>query len=734
MIWLTIEQLKLIGVSRGMLARRRDQWTWRSTGHRGRNGKPIQECLLESLPVEFQKRWLDAEAAANGYLTSEPDEPAILAPAGHGLGANEAMAAAEARLTQALLRYEPDYRLSILAEAQRLASIVERYNAITPKRVRNGHGKFDYVSAIYALASETACSDAAVLKIEPSRAKARSPHTLEAWSKEFKQDGLAAFLRKPVEVQKQNDGRRVVISAEAVEWLNANWRKKPSPRHLHRDLEKLATKHGWNIPSYGWIWRRYKDLPKIVSTITFEGQKAYTGKLAPYVPRDVRDIDALQILVGDHSVRDVTVMLPTGELTRPWLTVWQDLRTGLIWGWHLDLTPSSVTIGLAYANGCKNFGAQPLSQPDRDYHSYLYTDQGKDYRCKTITGQTLEFKRAAAIEGGMNVLATQRRVGLIDELGLKHLMARGYNAREKFVERTFKDLSAWERNTFENEYCGSGKGHKPERWQRAWHRHERLVRRIGMHTEWLQSESPFMMLDDYREALAGWINEYNHSAHTRSVLGGATVVPIMEYERLYRTRYEISDDALALLLMKAARRKIGKNGIQFFQPHWYFLNPAMKEFAGQEIEIRYTDGDWERVWAVLPDGQVVEAEAVGNSGVLNKNKKTMGLIAKQRAHEQKVAREFHFIQSSNFRGETAEDRLASQLAADSPDKPDDSNRQRMAVNASPKVINLTRFDKPKSSRSATSVTADQIEAANVIEGMFRRSESSPPIKEEWEDE
>jgi transposase InsO family protein len=733
MIWLTIEQLKLIGVSRGVLARKRHQWTWRPTGERGRNGKPIQECLLESLPIDYQKRWLDADAAVKGCLTTEPDEPAEVGCAGRGLGADEAMAAAEARLTQALLRYRPEYRPSFLAEAQRLASIIERYDAVKPKRRRDSDGNFDYVAGIYQLAAETACNDSIVLGVEPSRAKPRSPHTLEAWSKEFKRDGLAVFLRKPGEARKPTDKRKAMISAEAAEWLNANWRKHPSPRHLHRNLKRAAAKSGWSIPSYGWVYRKYKDLPKVVSTITFEGQKAYTSKLAPYVPRDVRDIDALQILVGDHSVRDVTVMLPTGELTRPWLTVWQDLRTGLIWGWHLDLTPSSVTIGLAYANGVKNFGAQPLSIPDRDYYSYLYTDQGKDYRCKTLAGQTLEFKKAAAIEGGLNVLCTQRRVGLIDELGLKHLMARGYNAREKFVERTFKDLSAWEQNTFENEYCGRGIGHKPERWQRAWHRHEKLVKKIGMHAEWLRSESPFMMIDDYRDALAGRINEYNHSEHTRAVLGGATVVPITEYERLYRTRYEISDDALALLLMKAARRKIGKDGVQFFQPNWYFLHPEMSKFKGQEIEIRYTDGDWERVWAVLPDGQVVEAEAIGNSGVLNKNKRTMSLIAKQRAHEQKVAREFHFIQMSNYRGESVEDRLAAQLSSESPG-PDTPDAERMAVNAAPKVINLTRFDKPKSTRTATAITAEQVETANVIEGIFRRTGDSAPIREEWEDE
>jgi hypothetical protein len=65
----------------------------------------------------------------------------------------------------------------------------------------------------------------------------------------------------------------------------------------------------------------------------------------------------------------------------------------------------------------------------------------------------------------------------------------------------------------------------------------------------------------------------------------------------------------------------------------------------------------------------------------------------------------------------------------------EAEEQRMAVNAGPKVHNLTRFDKPKlASGSGPTVTAEQVENANVIEGMFG-GESRPEarIKEEWED-
>lgn len=745
MIWLTPHQLTEIGVSRGILHRNRDVWRWRQTGRRGRNGRPVEEVLLESLPERYQAAYLQIFGhGQTGSLTTETSTDV----ATDDLVLSDATAVdddtdrsegddPETALVNSLARYRPELRERMLAEAERLAEIVRRYDRISPKRVRKDAGRaFDYVPAVERLCDETPCTDAGIVAVEPNRAKRRSPHAIEAWSKAVRKIGLGAFLRKPPAPTGRIDARRAEVSAAAVDWLNKNWRKKPSPFKLHQALEREARKHGWKIPAYGWIYRRYRDLPKIVSTLTFEGENAYQGRLSPFLPRTVADLGALQILCGDHSVRDVSVMLPDGELIRPWLTLWYDLRTSLIWGWHLDTVPSSRTIGLAYVNGVQNFGAQPISDPESGYTSYLYTDQGRDYRSRTLTGQDLVFKRAAAIDGGLNAICTQRRVGFMDELGIKHIMARGYNAKEKPVERVHKDISAWEQNDFVDEYCGNGKTDKPDQWRRAWHRHQKLVKRADGNRERIESESPFMTFDSYRENLAGWIVEYNHSAHKRAVLGGSRIVPAEEFERLYHTRYEISDASLALLLMKTAKRKIGKNGIQMHQPHWYYLCEEFSEFKGDrsiEIEVRYSEGDYSRLWAVLPDGRIVEAQLVTPSSILNPNKKSMEMIARQKAHERKVVREFRFIQESNYRGETTEDRVAQ--IVNEHDEPSSPDAEKLAVNSQPTVRQLTRLDRAVPAAPRRSVTADDVDASNVVEGFFggeSEAVSRPQIKDEWD--
>jgi Mu transposase-like protein len=557
-------------------------------------------------------------------------------------------------LEAALQRFPTDERGHWIAEAKRLAHIVEAYGRLGRKRQPANNGQHAFVPEVLALCQQARCTDPIIIESEPHRGRAPSPHTLDRWHREYPRRGLTIFLRAPAAHPPVAEDRRCArMSPAAVDYINRNWRRYKSPHLLYLDLKTEAGKSGWTIPSESWLYRRWREMPAIVKTAHLYGQSAYESKYAPYVPRDHSGLAALQVLCGDHSERDVTVLTDKGELARPWLTVWQDLRTGLIWGWYLGLVPSSETASLAYADGLLHFGAQPFARPDEQFYSYVYTDQGRDYKSHRWDGQVIAVhKQVMRIDGELELLLMQQRIGILEELMIRHLLARGYNAKEKPVERFFRDLSSWEQNTFA-EYCGSHPGERPDAWHKLYAQHQQY--RGGK-----LSASPFMAFARYRDELAGAIARYNATSHERQTLGGARVVPLAEFRRLYTTVYQISTTAITCLLMKAEGRTIRKDGVQCFQRNWYYWHDRISAYKGAKVEVRFTDRDYGRVWVVLPDGDLCEARLITPTSLLNPNRETLKVVAQARAHERKLIRDFHLIAQSEVRGEGIEDRVQLQ--------------------------------------------------------------------------
>ncbi len=563
----------------------------------------------------------------------------------------------EDALDQALLRFPLADRAAWRAEALRLGEIVSEYARIKPKRRRNPKtGKYEFTSEVTRLCEQARCGDAVILMREPHRARSVSPHTLDNWLQEWRSDGLTAFLRQPHSApDPQQDQRYAAMSAAAVDYINENWRRFRSPRALYRALRKEGDKQGWTLPSESWLYRRWQEMPEVVRVSVIEGKAAYESRCAPYVPRNYEDLEALQVVCGDHSERDISVLVDGKDLARPWLTAWQDLRTGLIWGWYLGLKPSSESARLAYADGILNFGAQPLARPTDDFYSYVYTDRGKDYCSHDWAGKVIAVhERAMDPDTQLECNLVERRVGVLEEFGVKRLLARGYNAKEKPIERFFKDVSEWEANTFA-EYCGSHPHARPDRWRDLYRRHQDFLSKKAQ-------ESPFITFDQYREELQQFIQRWREELHNRITLGAQRVKPIEEFQRLYTTRYEMKPETVALALLKPDARTVTKNGVQCFRRDWFYWNPGFSGIKGRKIEIRFTERDYRRIWVVLPNKNVEEAELVTPTPLLNPNQETLRLVSRARQQEKKLINEFQLLTQSQLRGESVEDRVNQQLS------------------------------------------------------------------------
>jgi hypothetical protein len=655
------------------------EWEARSLGSNGEGEE--MEILILSLPEELQAAFVN---------TTKPNEypEQLLSLLSDSTGRDLDEHANE--IKERLIHLPPQERKAWLAESLRMSKIMERYAGIRPKRQRDhATGELDFVPGVYELCRETACEDYLINSKRRHRSKVMSPFTLDGLYRAYLREGLVIFLpkrnKKPLPKQ---DKRCAIISEEAIRWINTNWRRHTGPYPCYDKLREEALKHSWKIPSKSWFYRLWlKGVTPLIKALLLEGRGTYVAKYEPYVPRDYSDLEALQVLCGDHSERDILVNLPNGNLARPWLTLWYDLRTGLIWGWHLDLTPSSQTAGMAYADGVRNFGAQPIARPDRGFYSYVYTDRGRDYKSHRWDGKVLTVhKEAMCLSGGIEWLRVQRRVGILDELQVKHLLSRGRNPKEKPVERIHKDISCWEANNFE-EYCGRDAKSKPDRLLELCEDHKQFERGN-------RKESPFITLDAYRGRLAEFITRYNSKEHIRPTLGSRKVVPIEEYKRLYTTRYEIDEETLALLLLKSEQRVIGKNGVQCFQKHWFYLGESLSEFKGSSVEVRYSDDDYSRVFVFLPNGRMCEARRVNPTSLLNPDKETVKRIRQVKRHERLLAEEFQLLSHSQLRGETVEDRVARETyaAEETSDSGDSSGEDEQPEG---RVYQLTRLERAR---------------------------------------
>jgi hypothetical protein len=142
--------------------------------------------------------------------------------------------------------------------------------------------------------------------------------------------------------------------------------------------------------------------------------------------------------------------------------------------------------------------------------------------------------------------------------------------------------------------------------------------------------------------------------------------------------------------MKSEQRVIGKNGVQCFLKHWFYFEESMSEFKGRSVEIRYSDDDYSKVFVVLPNGRMCEAQRINPTSLLNPDKETVKRIRKAKANERRLTNEFELLNHSRLRGETAEDRIA--LEVDALQEQEEEGSYEVVGPSQGQVHQLTRLD------------------------------------------
>lgn len=321
-----------------------------------------------------------------------------------------------------------------------------------------------------------------------------------------------------------------------------------------------------NIPSES-TFRRYanhfKDTKFDVWTLMREGEKALNDKVEPYIERDLSKIEVGDVFVADGHVLNFEVINPfTGKPTRATLVGFLDWKSTALVGYEIMMTENTQCIASALRNAILNLGKIP---------KIVYQDNGRAFKAKY-------FQHCNFNEEGFN--------GVYENLGIKPVFAKPYNAKAKVIERFFKEFAEFEK--LMNSYIGTSISEKPPRLNRGEKFHKKLYEKSVKNK--IPTVQQTIKLIDY------WLNYHNSkpcpNAREMSIKDILNSV----------AKQKINQHTLDYLMMKSEIRTIQRNGISFLDAHYF--NEMLVSYR-ERVYIRYSLFDISKVLVYSLDGQYI---------------------------------------------------------------------------------------------------------------------------------
>lgn len=299
-------------------------------------------------------------------------------------------------------------------------------------------------------------------------------------------------------------------------------------------------------------------------TLLREGEKAYHDKVEAYIERDISKLEVGDVLIADGHILNFQVINPfTGKPTRATLVGFLDWKSTALVGYEIMMTENTQCIASALRNSIINLGMVP---------KIVYQDNGRAFRAKY-------FQNCNFDEAGFN--------GVYENLGIKSVFAKPYNARAKVIERFFLEFQE-EFEKLMPSYTGTSIENKP-----AW-----MKRGEKFHRE-LHKKTTGERIPTVQEAIKlinCWI-EYNNSKPCPNT-------PEMTIKQVLNSvqKESINISALDDLMMKTETRTINKHGITFLGMH--YRSDAILGLR-EMVNIRYSLFDLSKLHVYSTKGEVI---------------------------------------------------------------------------------------------------------------------------------
>lgn len=504
----------------------------RPTGQKGRNGKPVLEYKVASLPADAQLKWMQRKMSSQELVpvskTVSITAVATLAAPGSD------------QVTMALAALGPAERAKAMQRLEVLKPMIDFRNKT------NGHKPlFKGVNG-----GEFASLPAIVKHL--SGVTGYSERNIWRWWKRYTtQGGISNLINRP-----RCDNRKsrfFQLHREAAAFAQNKYlnEKRVSVKLIHdellREWHRLRAHQDAKPPDYKTL-RTYirREIAPLLKIVAREGERAYNEKAAPFIIRNIEAKRVNEYWISDHMIHDVWVRndgwfgeLPLNKAFRPYLTCIVDMKSRRVVGTAWCVNPSSETISSALQLAMRKFG-KPLC---------FYVDNGKDFKYLAKNeAPTLPLPSEDASKVMFNL-------GVLVRLGIHPQHCLPLHPQSKQIESFFRTLHQQFDVLYGDAYAGRSPKDRPEECDAILAVHNKLMK------EGRGDESPLPPASEFIQNACFWLDEFNRT-HRHSGQGMRMRTPnqVFDAELPPEKRQPVDIRAIAPLFWRYEQRTLREGG------------------------------------------------------------------------------------------------------------------------------------------------------------------------------
>ena len=414
---------------------------------------------------------------------------------------------------------------------------------------------------IFSASSKTEATKEFVEKYNSEHEKKISTRTLYEKDKLYRQYGIAGLADMRRSRKKRGTRMDERLYSAFIQWyLNEN---RLSISYVYKNVKRWVEQEGLDIkvPSEASFRRAAESIPVAAIKLLRHGEKVYSDECEPFVQRLYDDIYSNDYWSSDYHTLDLMVRDDvTGEIYRPHLCTWIDVRSRKVLAVRLRKSADSYGVILAFKDAVSAYGLPYI----------VYLDNGREFLVHDFGGRGRRKTDKNAFYG----------TGILERLDIKMINAKVGNGKAKVIERSFKQITS-EFSRLYITYCGNRPENRP-------HAHNSI----------LKNEKNIPLASEVKKELEDYIfGIYNENVSDAEGIRGKS--PNEAYGENLITKRVLKKEQLNLMLLRNAKlQSVDRNGV-FIKiagaKIWYYDADFVSANLKRKVYVRYDPDDLESV-------------------------------------------------------------------------------------------------------------------------------------------